>query len=217
MLIRNRAGGVYLYASDTSGNPVTGDANNITGSYSLDGGSAGSLNWSVSEIGSGVYWQPLQAAETDGVAFAYLWASSTPNVVIEPVIGFTTTLPIDSNLVSSLGEDISNEDFVLAGATTTTVTLPNTIPDDQRYEYTALRVIGGAGSGQLVLLTTATSNPRQYNVLEESMPVPLGSDSRCVVVGPWRSHDPLGLHKGTSYLFVNPVTNKEATVYFTDS
>ncbi len=74
MLLRNTAGGVYLFAWNAAGNaPRTGDAANISGYRSLDGGAetAGFATVHPTEIGHGIYWQPLTATETNGNSFAF--------------------------------------------------------------------------------------------------------------------------------------------------
>ena len=92
MLLKNTAGGVYLFAWNSTGSaPKTGDAANITGFRSLDGAAetSGFTTAHPTEIGHGIYWQPLTAAECNGNAFSFTWVSSTAGVTIDPVIGFT--------------------------------------------------------------------------------------------------------------------------------
>ncbi len=117
MLLKNTSGGVFLYAVDTTASPVagkTGDAANITGSYSLDGAVvvAGFTTAHPTEIATGTYWQPLTAAETNGNKSAYQWASSTSGIVIDPVFEQTTGL----NVLAPTGLD------------GITVTAPATVP-----------------------------------------------------------------------------------------
>jgi hypothetical protein len=94
--------GVYLYAYDTTnGVAKTGDAANITGSYSLGGGAAAAVaTLHPTEIGGGIYWQPLSQAETNGDTAAYYWASGTSGVQIDPVT--VAPLPGTSSGVSSV-------------------------------------------------------------------------------------------------------------------
>jgi hypothetical protein len=89
-LFRNAAGqGVYLFAHDSSG-AKPGDAANITGSYALDGTDhSGFATANPTEMGGGVYWQPLAQAETDANRLAYRWGSSTGGVVVDPVFEAT--------------------------------------------------------------------------------------------------------------------------------
>jgi len=98
MLLKNAAGGVYLYAVDTTASPYlakTGDQANITGSWSKDGGAetAGFTTANPTSIGGGVYWQPLTAAETNGDMMSYRWSSSTSGVVIQPALVGTDARP----------------------------------------------------------------------------------------------------------------------------
>jgi hypothetical protein len=99
MLLKNTTSqGIYLYAYVlATGAADTGDAANITGHYTLDGTDhAGFSATNPTEIGAGVYWQPLAQAETNGNAIAYRWASSTSGVQIAPVFVLTTgvSLPV---------------------------------------------------------------------------------------------------------------------------
>ncbi len=83
--------GVYLFEYDaTTKAPVLGDAANITGSWSADGGAAtdGFITPNPTEIGGGLYWQPLAAIERIGEALAYYWVSSTSGATIDPVMAY---------------------------------------------------------------------------------------------------------------------------------
>jgi hypothetical protein len=113
MLIKNNSGqGIFLYSLNTTTTPysgMTGDAANVTGKYSLDGAAlvAGFATAHPTEIGSGVYWQPLAAAETNANQVAYLWSSTTAGVYIAPVIvqtsGYLANLiiPLTGNTANS--------------------------------------------------------------------------------------------------------------------
>src|SRR6516225_5056289 len=93
MIFKNTASqGVYLLAVNTATNtPKTGDAANITANISKDGGrNAPTATANPTEIGGGVYWQPLSQAETNCNEFAVAWASTTANVQIDPVFVSTT-------------------------------------------------------------------------------------------------------------------------------
>ena len=93
MLLKNVAAqGIYLFAYDTVNNIAkTGDASNITGHYSLDGAAWTSFaTTNPTEIGGGVYWQPLLQAGTNGNACAYCWTSTTTGIQIDPVLVLTT-------------------------------------------------------------------------------------------------------------------------------
>jgi hypothetical protein len=99
--------GVYLQAINTAVTPnagKTGDAANITGAWSADGGAehAGYATTHPVEIGGGCYWQPLSQAETDGNSLNYRWASSTANVTIAPLRETTASIVADSLLGRSV-------------------------------------------------------------------------------------------------------------------
>ena len=113
MLFKNVASqkiAVYAYNSVT-GLPDTGDAANITGYYSLDGGTAtifsGSSGNPTELSGShapGVYiFSPAQG-ETNGNCIVITAASVTANVVIEPLIIYTPAgaIPSASTALSTL-------------------------------------------------------------------------------------------------------------------
>jgi hypothetical protein len=95
MILKNVAGqGVYLFAYNSSG-PKTGDAANITGYVSIDGGSAAAFGTAnPTEINSthmpGIYWQPLAVGETNGNALGFSWTDSTSGVSIDPYTILTT-------------------------------------------------------------------------------------------------------------------------------
>lgn len=109
------------------------------------------------------------------------------NPIVSGVSGVPTV-----NVGYSLGVPVTNSDFTIASGASTTITLPSTytdgttLPDDSRYEYSQLQVVGGTGEGQVVLITTAGANPRQYNVFSPTMPVQLTSGSQVVLGGTWR-------------------------------
>ncbi len=108
MLLKNVASqGVFLYAVDTTVapyGPKTGDAGNITGSNSLDGvDDIGFDTANPTEMGGGVYWQPLSQAETNGDSYAYRWVSSTTGIFINPVFGVTSGINLPNIAYNSSG------------------------------------------------------------------------------------------------------------------
>ncbi len=141
MLLKNTVGGVFLYAFDTVANvPKTGDAANITGYRSLDGTVTATVfsTANPTEIDAthlkGVYWQPLTAAETNGNATAYAWSSTTANITIDPVIGFTgPTVAVRKNVA------LANFEFPMVLADHSTPATGKTIA--------AYRSIDGAAFG----------------------------------------------------------------------
>jgi hypothetical protein len=101
VLRKNVAGqGVYLFAWDSLNSiPKTGDAANITGSYSLDGvDHTGFSTANPTEMGGGVYWQPLAQGETNANEAAYRWASTTANVQVNPVFKDTDNGGLNANV-----------------------------------------------------------------------------------------------------------------------
>lgn len=96
MLFKNVASQkIHVYAYDsTTGAAKTGDANNITGYVSLDGTANAIDDTNPTEVDStnmpGIYAFDLAQAETNCNSFALYAKSSTSNIRIEPIIGFTT-------------------------------------------------------------------------------------------------------------------------------
>jgi hypothetical protein len=96
MLFKNVASQkIHVYAYDsTTGAAKTGDAGNITGYVSLDGTANAIDDTNPAEVDStnmpGLYVFDLTQAETNCDAFALVAKSSTANIRIEPIIGFTT-------------------------------------------------------------------------------------------------------------------------------
>jgi len=77
MLIRNAPNQkLPLFLQDSSGNPVTGEASNITAYLSLDGGSPETIT-SVTEIGGGFYYIEPTQAQTNGHLIVWWGTHST--------------------------------------------------------------------------------------------------------------------------------------------
>jgi hypothetical protein len=100
---------------------------------------------------------------------------------------------VDANIVRSKMVEVFNSDFTVASGTASTIQLPATytngdsLPDDDRYQFTELSIVGGTGAGQVVLLGAATANAREYNILAGTMPVTVSTDSTAVVLGSWQA------------------------------
>ncbi len=106
MLLKNVSGqGVYFYSYDTVNQvPKTGDASNTTGDISKDGGSAAAFGTSTpTEIGGGVYWQPLAQSETNANALAMYWSSTTTGIQIDPVLVLTTGVSLPTAAPATSG------------------------------------------------------------------------------------------------------------------
>lgn len=150
----------------------------LTVTLSKAGGAFAAMTVTVTERGSGWYALAITAAHTDTLGDFALHVTATgadPADVLFVVVK-------------------AAHDFTVSAADSTSVTLPTTyqsaatLPDDDRYTWTALRVTAGTGVGQIVLLTTAGAGARQYNVLSGSMPVQLDNTSKCVVLGQYRAN-----------------------------
>jgi hypothetical protein len=94
MLFKNAIQKIHVYAYDaTTGAAKTGDANQITGYVSLDGTANAIDDLHPAEVDvtnlPGVYAFDLTAAETNCESFALVAKSSTSNIRIDPIIGFT--------------------------------------------------------------------------------------------------------------------------------
>jgi hypothetical protein len=111
---------------------------------------------------------------------ARYWANTlipTPNRTGVPIV--------DQGYVN--GGQVQTEDFTLADATATTITLPvldsagDVIADDGHMAWTILLVVGGTGTSQVVLVGAATGNSREYAI--ETMATPCNNTSRMLILG----------------------------------
>ena len=90
---------VIVYAIDsTTGLPKTGDAGNITGYISKDGGSATVTNdTNPTELDAtnlkGLYAFDTTQSETNCDLFSLSPVSATANITLEPVVAYTITAP----------------------------------------------------------------------------------------------------------------------------
>lgn len=114
-------------------------------------------------------------------------------------------------------------DFTIDSADSDNVVLPSTyqsgaaLPDDERYEWTALKVVAGTGIGQVVLLSTAGGTvPRYYLIVAGTMPITLDNTSKCKVLGTWMANS-IGVPKrGETLRYTNVTNDKTADVVFDD-
>lgn len=92
------------------------------------------------------------------------------------------------NTTKTAGVTLYDSDFTIASATASTIVLPATytdtssLPDDDRYVYTAFLVVAGTGQGQVVITQAAAAGARTYDVLSGTMPVQLDNTSKCVIL-----------------------------------
>jgi len=107
-MFKNVAGQkLVIYAHDTIGDDAaTGDAANITGSYSLDGGVRFAItDTNPTELDStnmpGIYIFDLSQAETNGNMITFYAKSTTAGIRIEPIVIFT--MPADFTSLTTAG------------------------------------------------------------------------------------------------------------------
>lgn len=160
MILKNTASqGVYLFASDkTTGVGLAGDQANITGAISKDGSAeAAFATANPTNIGGGLYWQPLSQAETNCNAFGMRWTSSTSNILIEPIVGFTEQGRIDATMSSR------------APAATA---LLNTTWTDTKAGYVDASISSRSVAGSAMTLTTgertAIANEVEAQIIDET-------------------------------------------------
>lgn len=123
MLLKNAIQKVHVYAYDsTTGAAKTGDAAQITGYVSLDGTANAIDDTNPAEVDTtnlpGVYVFDVTAAETNCDAWALYAKSSTANIRIEPIIGFTTagTAASLTAAVASIANDAITDAAIATGA-----------------------------------------------------------------------------------------------------
>lgn len=179
----------------------------LTITASKNGAAFASISPTVTERGSGWYALALTTSHTDTVGDFALHITATGAddadvlCVVEPV----------------------NYDFTISAADSDNVVLPSTyhsgvsLPDDERYEWTALWVVSGTGAGQVVLLSTAGGTvPRSYLIVAGTMPVTLDTTSKCKVLGTWMANS-IGVPKrGEALRHTNLDTAETADVVFDD-
>ena len=159
MLLKNTGSqGVYLYEYIVAtGLPKTGDAANITGSYTLDGTDhAGFTTANPTEIGGGVYWQPLAQGETNANIAAYRWASTTSGVQINPVFVLTTGAGLPA-----VAPGAANGLFIAGTNAATTITTSLTTAFTGNLTGSVGSVAGAVGSvtGAVGSVTAAVTLP----------------------------------------------------------
>ena len=188
MLSRNKAGqGVYLYAVDTTAapyGPKRGDAANITGSITKDGGARAAFGTThPTEIDAtnmpGVYWQPTTQGETDFQEAAASWQSTTSGVFIQPVFLESASAvwdEINTGATHNLNNSTGKQLRALTAGGSTGVIYSETLPSQvgmtatqfqlstgasniaQIYRWNVISVISGTGAGQSAVITDYTTS-----------------------------------------------------------
>lgn len=104
---------VYAYYGPNAtnpGNPVTGDAANITALLSKDGAAASATNdVNPTELGNGLYAFDATQAETDAAELVLRASSSTANVLLMPLVIRTGVNVEQINAVTVLGAGTSGD------------------------------------------------------------------------------------------------------------
>lgn len=184
---------LMVFMTDSSDHLTGKTGLTLTITASKAGGAFASITPTVTERSNGWYDLSLTTSHTDTLGDLALHITGTgadPSDLVAQVRANILGDTLPANLTQSLGVAITNEDFTVASATSTTVTLPTTyssgasLPDDGRYADTAVQVVSGTGAGEVFLLLKATGTARQYSVQSGSMPVQVDSTSKCVVLGP---------------------------------
>ncbi len=109
---------------------------------------------------------------------------------------FTVSNQLDVNVLSTAGTTVYNSDGTCANGSgsssvfkfPTTDSAGNAISDSSQYQWTALRIVGGTGIGQVVNLTTATGTAREYTILSGTAPATVDNTSTYVILGTWRAN-----------------------------
>jgi len=108
MLFKNAVQKIHIYAyNSTTGAAVANDQAQITGYVSLDGTANAIDDTNPAQVDAtnmpGIYAFDLTAAETNCDSFALYAKSSTANVRIEPIIGFTTAGAVPAAVAGAAG------------------------------------------------------------------------------------------------------------------
>lgn len=102
---------VVFAFSRTSGNPITGDAANITANLRIDGGSANPVDdTNPQELSNGYYYFDISQTESNGDLIVIIPVSATPNVIVIGCPGALWTEPAGQKYPASLAAaDVSGE------------------------------------------------------------------------------------------------------------
>lgn len=150
MILKNVAQKVHVYAYDaTTGAGKTGDAANITGYVSLDGTANAIDDTNPAEVDAtntpGLYVFDLTAAETNANAWALIAKSSTANIRIDPIIGFTSAGVISTDAVVT--------GAVVSDGGNTASSFQTTLDEADGYWIGCMiRITSGALAGQVHLI-----------------------------------------------------------------
>lgn len=177
MLFKNAAQKIHVYAYDsTTGAPKTGDAANITGYVSLDGVANAIDDTNPAEVDAtnmpGIYVFDLTAAETNCDSFALYAKSSTSNIRLEPIIGFTQGGGILKGSVSNAGFTPTATEFESGDITEATanhfvgrlVVFTSGALLNQATKITAYSLVTGRGHFTVDTMTEAPANTDKFTI-----------------------------------------------------
>jgi len=115
MLYKKRPQKVPVYAWDkTTGDPKTGDAANITGLISQDGGAPAAIaDTNPTEISGGCYVFDVTADETDGDLLVWYASSTSEDIAVEGGAAFTGGSIVSAPIASTVSAGaVITEDIV---------------------------------------------------------------------------------------------------------
>jgi len=174
-----------FYSNDettgTPGNPVTGDAANITANLRIDGGAANAVDdTNPTELEDGYYIFDLTQAETNGDHIVICPESSTANVIVVGVPGavYTTTD------VSGVEAKIDTVDTVADGIKAVTDNLPNSGALTDLAAASALATVDS--NVDAILVDTGTTLPAALSTIDtnvDSILADTGTDGVVIASG----------------------------------
>jgi hypothetical protein len=199
-------------SASSTGAGLTGLAFNtasLTAYYVRVGGSATAITLATLAAANSA-WSSGGFKEVDATNMPGLYRLDVPDAVIATGVrsaviqlkGAASMVPCELeidlnaevNLTHSNGTAVTNYDGTLAAVTADTdITFPatdaagNSIPDDARYEYALLQLVGGTGAGQMLFLTAKTG-VRKFGFVDAYTPVNPSTDTQYVVLGSWRAN-----------------------------
>lgn len=151
----------YVFAyNKTTGSATTGDASNITATISKDGAATAATNdTNPTEIGGGVYAFDLTQAETNCDTLAIIAASATSNVVLAPLIAYTTggSIP-QAGVLAAASYSAPDSAATIAAAVWAAATRTLTAISDSAGVTTLLARLTSGRAGNLDNLDTTVSS-----------------------------------------------------------
>ena len=145
----------------TPGEPVTGDAANITANVRIDGGAANAVDdTNPTELANGYYIFDITAAETNGDLILIDPVSATANVNVVGVPGVVYTQETTGNVETTIATLASQTSFTLTGGSA----------DDNAYNGWAALVVDATTNDQRALGVVSDYTGATKTVTLESDP-----------------------------------------------